>query len=63
MNWTHLYNIIKTYHLVLVPILALAFYMSFIPHLNYPYPLHLDEWLHLSYSNQMIREDKCHCSE
>ena len=34
--------------------MALAFYMAFIPHLGYPYPLHLDEWTHLAYSNQII---------
>jgi len=31
---------------LLVGILCLAFYMAFIPHINYQYPLHVDEWHH-----------------
>lgn len=31
-------------------ILLLAYGLTFIPHLNYPYPLHVDEWMHLAYS-------------
>ena len=34
-------------YLMLLPIMALAFYLTFIPHLNYPYPLHVDEWIHM----------------
>jgi hypothetical protein len=34
----------------LVPILALAFYMAFIPHRSYDYPVHLDEWNNFTYS-------------
>jgi len=41
-------------YLKLVPILALAFYMAFIPHLNYPYPVHIDEWIHLAHSKAML---------
>ncbi|MBI4303755.1 MAG: hypothetical protein HY665_05410 [Chloroflexi bacterium] len=33
---------------VLILILALAFYTAAIPHLTYPYPVHIDEWLHLA---------------
>ncbi|MFC2003652.1 hypothetical protein ACFLV4_06920 [Chloroflexota bacterium] len=36
-------------YLKLAPILALAFYIAFIPHQNYAYPLHLDEWQNLAY--------------
>jgi hypothetical protein len=50
------YRLARTDYLKLIPILALAFYMSFIPHLNYPYPLHLDEWTHLACSNEIIKE-------
>ncbi len=42
-------------YLKLVPILALAFYMAFIPHMNYPYPVHIDEWIHLAHSNAMVQ--------
>jgi len=43
----------KLEHLILVPILALAFYMAFIPHADYSYPLHVDEWVHLAHSGAM----------
>lgn len=36
--------------------MALAFFLAFIPHLNYPYPLHVDEWVHLACSNQIISQ-------
>lgn len=42
-------------YLKLVPILALAFYIAFIPHQNYPYLVHLDEWIHLAHSNAMLK--------
>ncbi|MHB8085424.1 MAG: glycosyltransferase family protein [Dehalococcoidia bacterium] len=34
----------------LLLILALAFYMAFIPHIGYAYPLHGDEWMHMTYA-------------
>lgn len=40
----------------LVPILGLAFYISFIPHLHYPYAIHIDEWVHISYANTLLNE-------
>jgi hypothetical protein len=40
--------------LKLIPILALAFYVSFIPHLDYPYPVHGDEWIHMAQAKAMI---------
>jgi hypothetical protein len=33
---------------LLLPVLALAFYIAFIPHQSYSYPLHVDEWLNLA---------------
>jgi len=42
-------------YLLVVPILALAFYIAFIPHTSYPYPVHLDEWVQLAYSDALIR--------
>ena len=38
----------------LLPILGLAFYMAFIPHQSYLYPIHLDEWIHLAQANGII---------
>jgi len=35
--------------------MALAFYIAFIPHHNYPYPLHVDEWLHLANANTILQ--------
>jgi len=36
-------------------ILALAFYIAFIPHQNYPYPLHIDEWVHMARSEAIMQ--------
>ena len=37
-------------YLKLLPVLALAFYIGFIPHQGYLYPVHLDEWNNYTYS-------------
>ena len=34
----------------LFPILVLAFFVTFIPHITYPYAVHLDEWIHIAYT-------------
>jgi hypothetical protein len=54
INWETIRKFIKYDYLMLLPILALAFYLNFIPHLNYHYPIHLDEWNQLAYSNEII---------
>lgn len=36
--------------LLLILILFLAGFMAFIPHIGYTYPLHADEWTHLTYA-------------
>jgi len=41
---------------MLLLIMGLAFYIAFIPNLTYPYPVHIDEWTHLAYSNEIIKE-------
>jgi len=41
-------------YLMLLPILGLAFYIAFIPHQGYPYPLHVDEWVHLIRSKGLV---------
>ncbi len=48
-------TLVKSDYVKLVPILALAFYMAFIPHQNYPYPVHIDEWVHLAFSKALLR--------
>ena len=47
MTLSNVHKIPKTDYLILLPIMALAFYIAFIPHHNYPYPLHVDEWINL----------------
>ncbi len=54
MSWQNMWRLAKSDYLKLVPILALAFYIAFIPHLNYPYPVHIDEWVHLAWSKAML---------
>jgi hypothetical protein len=56
MHWQNLLKWARSDYLKLVPILGLAFYLAFIPHQNYPYPVHVDEWTHLSCSNEIIKE-------
>jgi len=40
-----IWQLLKSDYLKIVPVLWLAFYIAFIPHINYPYPLHVDEWV------------------
>lgn len=40
---------------LIVPILILAAFVSYIPHINYPYPLHVDEWFHITVAQEVIR--------
>ena len=55
MSQENTYRIPKFDYLMLLPILALAFYLAFIPHHNYPYLVHLDEWLHLAFSEAILQ--------
>jgi hypothetical protein len=48
-------RLFKVDYLLLLLALGLAFYIAFIPHQNYPYPLHVDEWLHLANSQAMLQ--------
>ncbi len=49
---------VKRSHLVeailLCLILALAFFMALYPRLDYPFPLHVDEWMHLGNAQQIV---------
>jgi len=56
MGQQDLQRILKSDYLKLLPIMALAFYLAFIPHHGYPYLVHLDEWIHLACSNQIINQ-------
>lgn len=55
MTSININRILKLDYLLLLPILGLAFYIAFIPHQDYPYLLHVDEWLHMAYSKAMLQ--------
>jgi len=38
---------------LLIIFVALAVILNYMPHLNYSYPLHVDEWVHFQYSNHL----------
>lgn len=48
-------RITRSDYVKIVPILALAFYISFIPHISYTLPIHVDEWVHMAYSRAMMQ--------
>ena len=54
MKWHDFHRVPKSTYLLL-PIIALAFYLAFIPHQGYPYPVHIDSWVHLAYSEAMLQ--------
>ena len=55
MVWQNMWRVAKSDYLKLLPILGLAFYIAFIPHQNYHYPVHIDDWVHLAYSEAMLQ--------
>jgi len=50
MRHYDLRNLVKSDYPKLLLVLALAFYVGFIPHASYNYPVHIDEWVHLAFS-------------
>ena len=48
---------------LMLPVMALAFYVAFIPHQDYPYLLHVDEWLHLAYIEAILRAGSLNFTE
>ncbi|MFC1945241.1 hypothetical protein ACFLWF_00640, partial [Chloroflexota bacterium] len=54
MNRQVLLKLAKSDQTKLVPILVLAFYITFIPHFDYAYAVHIDEWIHIAYSNALL---------
>lgn len=54
MSWQNVWKLARSDYIKLMPILALAFYMAFIPNLNYPYAVHIDEWVHIAHSNELL---------
>ena len=55
MNWQDIWWLAKSDYLKLLPIFALAFYLAFILYLGFPYPVHIDEWIHLALSEAVLR--------
>ncbi|MFC1909219.1 hypothetical protein ACFLXD_05135 [Chloroflexota bacterium] len=54
MEGRDIWRLAKSDYLILVPVMALAFYIAFIPNLNYPYPVHIDEWVHIAFINSLL---------
>jgi hypothetical protein len=40
---------------LLVPIIALALFIAFIPNISYPYPVHIDEWVHMAHGETLMQ--------
>lgn len=55
MSWHSAWRIVKSDNLKLLLILGLAFYIAFIPKLTYPYPVHIDEWVHLAFAKALMK--------
>lgn len=56
MSQQNIRRILKSDYPKLLLISILAFYLAFIPHSSYPYLVHLDEWMHMACSNEIINE-------
>lgn len=48
-------KLLSLHYLILLTILGLAFFIAFIPHRDYLYPLHVDEWVHLARSAAIMQ--------
>ncbi len=55
MNRRDALGLLRFDYLMLIPIIGLAFYMAFIPHQNYSYPVHIDDWRSLAYFKATIQ--------
>ena len=56
MNSSVMCKLLKFENLGLLLVATFAFYIAFIRHLNYPYPVHVDEWVHLAYAKAKLAE-------
>jgi len=43
----------KRLYFILILLLLLGFYLNYLPHNQYKYPLHVDEWTHLTYAKHL----------
>lgn len=47
----------KSLHIFILLILLLfGAFLNFLPHLDYNYPLHVDEWVHFQYANHLLEK-------
>lgn len=51
------HRILRSERVLLPLILGLTFYVTFIPHISYPYPVHVDEWVHLASANEILDKE------
>jgi len=49
MNSSSIRRVFKWEYLLLLLVMALAFYIAYIPNITYPYPVHIDEWRSMAY--------------
>ena len=54
MSQHNLWQLAKSDYSKLLFIVALAFYIGFIPHQDYLFPVHIDEWVHMAQSNAIM---------
>ncbi|MFC2003466.1 hypothetical protein ACFLV4_05945 [Chloroflexota bacterium] len=54
MSQNDIPKIPKIDYIILPFVMALAFYLAFLPHYPDPYPVHIDEWVHLAYFNAVL---------
>lgn len=54
-GWQSEWRLVKTEYWLLIPILVLAFYITFIPHQKYQFPIHVDEWVHMARAEAIMR--------
>lgn len=55
MKFPAINKIARTDYPLIIMVMILAFYIAFIPHDNYPYLVHIDEWVHMVYSKAIIQ--------
>ena len=44
--------------ILLTAFIILTVILNFLPHLNYRYPLHVDEWVHFQYANHLSSDSQ-----
>src|SRR3989344_5088387 len=49
--------------IILTILLILGFVLNFLPHLDYDYPLHVDEWVHFTYSKHISDDSPLYFSD